>query len=139
MCICIYTGMYLYIYMYVCIYVYINIYIYMYICTYVYVCMEIYIYLCMYLYVCIYVNLHKSMCLYACASIQAFRFHISLSILDIYIFTPSHLEGACVYTKPFQGIALQHSSNTAGAEMFAADAAFKKHTAVHQCSAIKGA
>ena len=93
----------------------------------------------MYLYVCIYVNLHKSMCLYACASIQAFRFHISLSILDIYIFTPSHLEGACVYTKPFQGIALQHSSNTAGAEMFAADAAFKKHTAVHQCSAIKGA
>ena len=79
------------------------------------------------------------MCLYACASIQAFRFHISLPILDIYIFTPSHLEGACVYTKPFQGIALQHSSNTAGAEMFAADAAFKKHTAVHQCSAIKGA
>ena len=137
MCICIYTGMYLYICMYVCIYVYINIYVYLYIC----ICMygNIYIYLCMYLYVCIYVNLHKSMCLYACASIQAFRFHISLPILDIYIFTPSHLEGACVYTKPFQGIALQHSSNTAGAEMFAADAAFKKHTAVHQCSAIKGA
>ena len=107
----------------------------MYICTYVYVCMCIYIYI----YVCIYVYLIKSMCLYACVRIQAFRFHINLSILDIYIFTPSHLEGACVYTKPFQGIALQHSSNTAGAEMFAADAAFKKHTAVHQCSAIKGA
>ena len=131
MCICIYTGMYLYICMYVCIYVYINIYVYLYIC----ICMYVYIYI----YVCIYVYLIKSMCLYACVRIQAFRFHINLSILDIYIFTPSHLEGACVYTKPFQGIALQHSSNTAGAEMFAADAAFKKHTAVHQCSAIKGA
>ena len=107
----------------------------MYICTYVYICMCIFVYIFLY----IYVYLIKSMGLYACLRIQAFRFHINLSIFDIYIFTPSHLEGACVYTKPFQGIALQHSSNTAGAEMFAADAAFKKHTAVHQCSAIKGA
>ena len=79
------------------------------------------------------------MCLYVCVRIQAFRFHKNLSVLDIYIFTPLHPEGVCVYTKPFQGIALQHSNKTAGAEMFAADAAFNKHMAVHQCSAINGA
>ena len=88
-------------------------------------------YICKYIYI---LNVFVCMC-----CIQAFRFHKNLSVLDIYIFTPLHLEGVCVYTKPFQGIALQHSNNAAGAEMFAADAAFNKHMAVHQCSAIKGA
>ena len=110
---------------------------YMYVWKYIYIYIYIFMYVFICMYICKFAQINVFVCM--CASIQAFRFHISLSILDIYIFTPSHLEGACVYTKPFQGIALQHSSNTAGAEMFAADAAFKKHTAVHQCSAIKGA
>ena len=42
--------------------------------------------------------------LYVCVRIQAFRSHRNLSLLDIYLLTPSHLEGAFVYTKPFQGI-----------------------------------
>ena len=67
---------------------------YAYINTYIYV---MYIYIYMYIF--------TDECYpYVCVRIQAFRSHRNLSLLDIYLFTPSHLEGAFVYTKPFQGI-----------------------------------